>query len=210
MVSGALVLIDAAEGPHAPDEVRTLPGAGALLPLVLVVNKTDRPDARAYEALEETQLLLMELGADDDQLDSPVVYASGRDGNAGLTPHDLRDDLSDLFDAILTHIPCPEGDEAAPARMQVSTIDYNDYVGRIAVGRIDRGTLEIGDPIAICNPEGTGNPLPTRVTSLMMFEGLSGCRCSRPASGISWRSRGSGRSRSGTPWQTRTTGNPCR
>jgi len=173
MVSGALVLIDAAEGPM-PQTRFVLSRALALsLPLVLVVNKTDRPDARAYEALEETQLLLMELGADDDQLDSPVVYASGRDGKAGLTPHDMKDDLSDLFDAILTHIPCPEGDADAPVRMQVSTVDYNDYVGRIAVGRIDRGSLKIGDPIAICTPEGKGNPLPTRITSLMMFEGLT-------------------------------------
>ena len=173
MVSGALVLIDAAEGPM-PQTRFVLSRALALsLPLVLVVNKTDRPDARAYEALEETQLLLMELGADDDQLDSPVVYASGRDGKAGLNPHDLKDDLSDLFDAILEHIPCPEGDDTAPVRMQVSTIDYNDYVGRIAVGRIDRGRLKVGDPIALCTPEGKGSALPTRVTSLMMFEGLS-------------------------------------
>jgi GTP-binding protein len=173
MVSGALVLIDAAEGPM-PQTRFVLSRALALsLPLVLVVNKTDRPDARAYEALEETQLLLMELGADDAQLDSPVIYASGRDGKAGPTPHDLKDDLSDLFDAILEHMPCPAGDETAPVRMQVSTIDYNDYVGRIAVGRIDRGTLKVGDPIAICTPEGNNNALPTKITSLMMFEGLT-------------------------------------
>jgi GTP-binding protein len=173
MVSGALVLIDAAEGPM-PQTRFVLSRALALsLPLVLVVNKIDRPDARPQESLEEAQLLLMELGANDAQLDSPVIYASGRDGRAGLAPDALKEDLGDLFDAILDHIPCPQGDETAPVRMQVSTIDYNDYVGRIAVGRIDRGRLKVGDSIALCSPEETTQALPTRVTSLMMFEGLS-------------------------------------
>lgn len=173
MVSGAIVLVDAAEGPM-PQTRFVLSKAMALsLPLIIVVNKADKPDANCPHAVDETLMLLMELGAEDEQLDSPVIYASGRDGISGLSPDAMTDSLEPLFDAILSHIPCPVGYDDAPIRMQVSTVDYSNYVGRIAIGRIERGTLKIGDNVDICNDTlGKKTNQSTRITSMMMFEGL--------------------------------------
>lgn len=172
MVSGALVLVDAAEGPM-PQTRFVLSKAMALsLPLIIVINKADKPDADCERALENTLLLLMELGGEDEQLDSPVIYAVGREGRSGLTPETMTDTLDDLFDAILSHIPCPVGSDDAPIRMQVSTIDYNEYVGRIALGRIDRGSLKIGDTVTVCSSERDLNAKPTRITSILQYEGL--------------------------------------
>ncbi len=173
MVSGALVLVDAAEGPMPQTRFVVSRALALSLPLVIVVNKADKPDANCDMALEETQLMLMELGASDEQLDSPVVFATGRDGRAWLEPNGQGETLAPLFDVIVDHIPCPEGEDMAPVQMQVSTIDYNDYVGRIAVGRVERGKLKVGDPIALCSPDDSRTmPQPTKVTSIMMFEGL--------------------------------------
>ncbi len=172
MVSGALVLVDAAEGPM-PQTRFVLQKAMALsLPLIIVVNKADKPDANCELALENTLLLLMELGAEDEQLDSPVIYATGREGKAGLTPDTMQDTLEDLFQAIISHIPCPVGKQDDPFRMQVSTIDYNEYVGKIALGRIERGSIKIGDAVNICSPEKEKNAKPTRITSILQYEGL--------------------------------------
>ncbi len=174
MVSGAIVLVDAAEGPM-PQTRFVLSKAMALsLPLIIVVNKADKPDADCANAVDETLMLLMELGADDEQLDSPVIYASGRDGISGLTPETMGNSLEPLFKAIAEHIPCPVGYKDAPFRMQVSTIDHSSYVGRISIGRVDRGTIKIGDNVVICNTEdGKISQLPTKITSIMMFEGLT-------------------------------------
>ena len=174
MVSGAIVLVDAAEGPM-PQTRFVLSKAMALsLPLILVVNKADKPDADCANAVDETLMLLMELGADDEQLDSPVIYASGRDGLSGLTPDTMEESLEPLLSAIINHIPCPVGYADAPFRMQVSTIDHSNYVGRISIGRIDRGTIKIGDNVVICNTtHGKISQTPTKITSIMMFEGLS-------------------------------------
>ncbi len=173
MVSGALVLVDAAEGPMPQTRFVLQKAMSLALPLIIVINKADKPDANCDMALENTLLLLMELGADDEQLDSPVIYASGRDGRAGLTPETMKDTLDDLFQSIINHIPCPVGKQDDPLRMQVSTIDYNDYVGRIALGRIERGSIKIGDTVTICSPEKDKGSKPTRVTSILQFEGLS-------------------------------------
>jgi len=172
MVDGVLVLVDAAEGPM-PQTRFVLEKALALdLPLIIVVNKIDKAGANPTHAMEETQFLLMELGASDEQLASPVVYASGRDGKSGLTP-ELGECLSPLNDMILEHIPAPKGEQDAPLQLQVSTIDYNDYVGRIAIGKIRRGQIAIGDSINVCHPDHpNGRPQPTKVTSIMMFDGL--------------------------------------
>ena len=172
MVDGVLVLVDAAEGPM-PQTRFVLTKALALnLPLIIVVNKTDKPDARPEHAMEETQLLLMELEASDEQIHAPVIFASGRDGKAGTTA-ELSQDLSPLYDTILQHIPCPVGDETAPLQLQVSTIDYNDYVGRIAIGRVRRGKIAVGDTIDLCSPAlPKGRQIPTKVTSIMTFDGL--------------------------------------
>ena len=174
MVSGAIVLVDAAEGPM-PQTRFVLSKAMALsLPLIIVINKADKPDADCANALDDTLMLLMELGADDEQLDSPVIYASGRDGLSGLTPETMIKSMEPLLKAILEHIPCPVGYADAPFRMQVSTIDHSSYVGRISIGRVDRGTVKIGDNVIISNmAEGKISQTPTKITSIMMFEGLS-------------------------------------
>lgn len=174
MVSGAIVLVDAAEGPM-PQTRFVLSKAMALsLPLILVINKADKPDADCANAVDDTLMLLMELGADDEQLDSPVIYASGRDGISGLSPESMTEGLEPLLEAIVNHIPCPVGYAEAPFRMQVSTIDHSNYVGRISIGRVDRGTIKIGDSVVICNTEdGKISQMPTKITSIMMFEGLS-------------------------------------
>jgi len=173
MVDGVLVLVDAAEGPMPQTRFVLSKALELSLPLIIVVNKTDKPDAKPDHAMEETQLLLMELGATDAQLDSPIVFASGRDGKAGLSPK-LSECLTPLHDMILEHIPCPVGEENEPLQLQVSTIDYNDYVGRIAIGRVNRGTIKIGDSIDLCSPSNPeGRQIPTKVTSIMTFDGLS-------------------------------------
>ncbi|MEX1375907.1 MAG: translational GTPase TypA [Eubacteriales bacterium] len=174
MVSGAIVLVDAAEGPM-PQTRFVLSKAMALsLPLIIVVNKADKPDADCARAVDDTLMLLMELGGDDEQLDSPVIYASGRDGISGLTPDTMADGLEPLLKSIIEHIPCPVGNADAPFRMQVSTIDHSNYVGRISIGRVDRGTIKIGDSVIICNPtDGKVSQMSTKITSIMMFEGLS-------------------------------------
>ncbi len=173
MVSGAIVLVDAAEGPM-PQTRFVLSKAMALaLPLIIVINKADKPDANCANALDDTLMLLMELGADDEQLDSPVIYASGRDGLSGLTPDTMTESLEPLLMAIINHIPCPVGHADAPFRMQVSTIDHSNYVGRISIGRVDRGTIKIGDNVVISNTKnGKISQTPTKITSIMMFEGL--------------------------------------
>jgi len=131
---------------------------------------TDRPDARPDEALINTQLMLMEMGASEEQVASPVVYASGRDGWAGLAYDAMESTLSPLFEAILAHIPCPAGDDGAPLRMQVSTIDYNDYLGRLGIGRIHRGTIRLGGPLKVNRRDGSLED--ARVTKIYTFEGL--------------------------------------
>jgi GTP-binding protein len=172
MVSGALVLVDAAEGPMPQTRFVLQKAMSLSLPLIIVINKADKPDANCERALENTLLLLMELGGEDEQLDSPVIYASGRDGRAGLSPDAMKDTLDDLFNAIIDHIPCPVGYLEKPIRMQVSSIDYNEYVGRIALGRIERGSLKIGDQVAICSSDREVNSKNTRITSIMQYEGL--------------------------------------
>ena len=172
MVDGVLVLVDAAEGPMPQTRFVLTKALSFGLPLVIVVNKTDKPDARPVHAMEETQLLLMELGATDEQVHSPVIFASGRSGKAGTT-ETLGEDLTPLYDAVLDHIPYPVGEDAMPLQLQVSTVDYNDYVGRIAIGRIKRGSIAINDTIDLCKPSlPNGRQLPTKVTSIMTFDGL--------------------------------------
>ena len=172
MVNGVLLLVDAAEGPM-PQTRFVLQKALALNHRVIVViNKTDRPDARISEVENEVLELLMELNATDEQLDSPMIYCSGRAGTASLTPDKPGEDLKPLFDTILSYMPAPEGDPEAPLQMLVSSIDYNDYVGRIGIGRVDNGILKVGQTVAICNYHSDAKPLTTKVVSLYQFDGL--------------------------------------
>ncbi len=170
MVDGVLLLVDASEGP-LPQTRFVLKKALELgLPPVLVINKIDRPDARISEVVNEVYDLFIDLDANDAQLDFPIVYTNARDGIAKLTIEEEGKDLKPLFELIVNTIPPAEGDETAPLQLLVMNIDYNDYVGRLAVGRIFSGTVKIADPISVVQQ---GNQVvKTKVTSLYEFQGL--------------------------------------
>jgi GTP-binding protein len=169
MVDGVLLLVDAFEG-CMPQTRFVLRKALELKKIpVVVVNKVDRPDARPIEVVDETLELFMELGATAEQLDFPVVYASARDGFSGLDPDDLGTDMTALFDTILSTVPAPPGDESAPLQILFSTIDYDDYVGRIGIGRVNRGTVRRNDIVTICGGETKRD---VKLSRLYRFEGL--------------------------------------
>ena len=173
MVNGVILLVDAAEGPM-PQTRFVLSRALELGHRVIVVlNKIDRPDQRVLEVVDEVLELLMDLGCTDEQLDSPMLFCSGRNGTASYSPDVAGTDLKPLFDTIIKYIPAPEGDESAPFQMLVSSIDYNEFVGRIAIGRIERGSIRDNDEIAVCNyhsPEAA--PRRAKAVSMYEFEGL--------------------------------------
>ena len=173
MVDGVLLLVDSFEGPM-PQTRFVLSKALALkLPVLLVINKVDRPDARCDEVVDEIVDLLDDLGADADTLDRPILYVSARKGTATTDLSQPGTDLKPLFDTILKYIPAPEGDMEGPAQVLISTIDYNDYVGRIGVGRISRGTLHDGMMVVRCNEQDESKTTPPwRLTALSVFDGL--------------------------------------
>ncbi len=172
MVSGVLLLVDAAEGPM-PQTRFVLQKALELNHRVIVcINKIDKPDARLGEVEDEILELLMDLGANDDQLDSPMLYCSGRAGTASLSPDVEGVDLTPLFDKIIDYIPAPEGDAEGAIQLLVSSIDYNEYVGRIGIGRIERGSLKVGQEVAICNYHKPEAIKKTKIVSLYQIEGL--------------------------------------
>ncbi|MDD3409308.1 MAG: translational GTPase TypA [Eubacteriales bacterium] len=172
MVNGVLLLVDSFEGPM-PQTRFVLKKALALkLPVVVVINKIDRPDARCEEVVDEVLDLFIELGADETALDRPIVYASAREGTATLDLSQPGEDLRPLFETIIEHIPAPEGDMEGPAQVLISTIDYNDYVGRIGIGRIQRGTLQTGELVVKTNYDTGVTSQPLRLTSLFTFDGL--------------------------------------
>ena len=170
MVDGVLLLVDAFEGcmPQTRFVLKKALGLGKK-PLV-VVNKIDRPGARPKEVVDEVIDLFIELGANEDQLEFPVVYASGRDGYASLDPDVPGKDMQPLFDAILKDIPAPHGDLNGPTQVLFSNIDYDDYVGRIGVGRVERGSVHDGESVVLCHRDGTTENV--KVTKLYQFEGL--------------------------------------
>jgi len=173
MVDGVLLLVDAFEG-CMPQTRFVLSKALALdLKPIIVVNKVDRPNARPYEVVDEVLELFIDLGATDEQLDTPVIYASGRDGwaTAEYNPEQPNSDLKELFELIVREIPCPECEENAPFQMLVSNIDYDDYTGRIAVGKIERGCVKTNMPVVVCRADGT--TARAKATKLYTFEGLS-------------------------------------
>ncbi len=175
MVDGVLLLVDAFEGcmPQTRFVLKKALGLGKK-PLV-VINKIDREGARPDEVIDEILDLFIELGASDDQLDFPVVYASGRDGYASLDPTVREGDMKPLTDAILEHIPAPEGDPDGPLQILFSNIDYDDYTGRIGVGRVERGRVKTGQGILLCRENGKNTP--ARIGKLYQFEGLRRVEC---------------------------------
>ena len=170
MVDGVLLLVDAFEG-CMPQTRFVLSKALALgkKPLV-VINKIDRPGARPAEVVDEVLDLFIELGADDDQIEFPVVYASGRDGYAALTPDVREGDMQPLLQAIIDNIDAPEGDPEQPLQLLFSSLDYDDYVGRIGVGKVERGCVKMGQNVVICKQDGTTQNV--KVSRLYQFEGL--------------------------------------
>lgn len=173
MVDGVLLLVDAFEG-CMPQTRFVLSKALALnLKPIIVVNKVDRPNARPYEVVDEVLELFIDLGATDEQLDTPVIYASGRDGwaTAEYNPEQPNSDLREMFELIVNYIPCPDCEDDAPFQMLVSNIDYDDYTGRIAVGKIQRGKIKTGMPLTVCKSD--GKQLPGKAVKLYTFDGLN-------------------------------------
>ncbi len=170
MVDGVLLLVDASEGPLPQTRFVLKKALELNLPPILVVNKIDRPDARIPEVLNEVYDLFIDLDATEDQLDFPIVYTNGKLGIAKLHPDEEAQDLRCLFELILKAIPAPEGDEKGPLQLLVTNIDYNDYVGRLAIGRVFSGSVKVGDGVSRIN--GKGEPVRTKVTSLYGFQGL--------------------------------------
>ena len=172
MVNGAIILVDSAEGP-LPQTRFVMQKALALgLKMIVVINKVDRPDARISEVVEEMQLLMMELDATDEQLESPIVYCCGRQGTASLTPDKQEANLNPLFDTILETIPPMEMDVEGPGQLLVSCIDYNEFVGRIGIGRIERGVIRANEPVSICNFNDKKIRTNCKIANLYQIEGL--------------------------------------
>jgi len=170
MVDGVLLLVDASEGPLPQTRFVLKKALELKLHPVLVINKIDRPDARIKEVLNEVYDLFIDLDAAEEQIEFPIAYTNARLGIAKASLDDDAKDLRYLFELILSSVPPPEGDEKAPLQLLVTNIDYNDYVGRIAIGRIFSGSLKVGDWVSMIN--GKGEPIKTKVTSLYGFQGL--------------------------------------
>lgn len=177
MVNGVLLLVDSFEG--------TMPQTRFVLQkalelghkIIVVVNKTDRPDARNHEVVDEVLELLLDLDATEEQLDSPVVFCSGRLGCSSYDPDNMGTDFKPLFDKILEHIDPPEGDAEGELQLLVSSIDYNDYVGRIAVGRVERGVIKQNQEVMVCDYHGSHEPFKGKIVSLNQYEGLNKVPC---------------------------------
>ena len=170
MVDGVLLLVDAFEGCMPQTRFVLQKALGLKKKVLVVVNKVDRPGARPTEVIDEVLDLFIELGADEDQIEFPVVYASARDGYSSLDP-DVRDgDMRPLLDAILEHIAPPEGDEDGPLQILFSSLDYDDYIGRIGVGRVERGRVKRNDTVTLCKTDGSTENV--KISRLYQFEGL--------------------------------------
>ena len=173
MVNGVILLVDAAEGPMPQTRFVLSKALELGHRVIVVVNKIDRPDQRIHEVVDEVLELLLDLDATDEQLDSPMLFCSGRQGTASYSPEAAGTDLVPLFETILDYIPAPEADVDAPFQMLVSSIDYNEFVGRIAIGRIERGAIKQNQDIAVCNYHSADAPAKkAKAVSLYQFDGL--------------------------------------
>ena len=181
MVDGVLLLVDAFEGcmPQTRFVLRKALELGKVP--VVVINKVDRPGARPYEVVDETLDLFIELGASEEQLDFPIVYASARNGVSGFEPDEMTENMQPVFDTIINHVPAPGGDEDAPLQLLISTIDYDDYVGRIGVGRVERGRIKRGQQVSLCKTDGSVQNV--RISRLYQFEGLNRVECEEAEAG---------------------------
>ncbi len=173
MVNGVILLVDAAEGPMPQTRFVLSRALEMGHRVIVVVNKIDRPDQRIHEVIDEVLELLMDLDATDEQLDSPMLFCSGRHGTASYSPDVVGTDLKPLFETILEYIPQPDMDTEAPFQMLVSSIDYNEYVGRIAIGRIERGTIRQNQEIEVVNYHEPDSSMKAKAVSLYQFDGLT-------------------------------------
>ena len=173
MVDGVLLLVDAFEGPMPQTRFVLQKALELNHKVIVVVNKVDKPDARPLEVVDEVLELLLDLDATEEQLESPVLFCSGRAGTASLAPDDAGSDLIPLFETIIKHIDCPEGEIDAPLQTLVSAIDYNDYVGRIGVGRVERGKIRAGQEVMVTNAVTPEESYKARINTLYVIEGLN-------------------------------------
>ena len=172
MVDGVLLLVDAAEGPMPQTRFVLSKALELGHKIIIVVNKIDRPDARLDEIGDEVLELLLDLDASDEQLESPILFCSGRAGTCSLSQYEAGTDLKPLFDTILDYIPAPEGDENGPMQMLISSIDYNDYVGRTGIGRVERGIIKVNQPVIVGDYHETKKPYNSKIVTISQIEGL--------------------------------------
>ena len=172
MVNGVLLLVDAAEGPMPQTRFVLQKALELGHKVIVVVNKIDKPDARIHEVMDEVLELLLDLNATDEQFNSPTVFCSGRQGTAAYGPDETDKDLVPLFETIVNYIPAPEGDATEPLQLLVSSIDYNEYVGRIAVGRVERGTIKVNQEVTICDYHDPEIKAKGKVVALYTYDGL--------------------------------------
>ena len=173
MVNGVILVVDAFEGAMPQTKFVLRKALELKLPVIVCINKIDRPEARPDEVVDEVLELFLELDADDSQLDCPFVYASAKAGIASLDADEMGTDMEPLFETILNYIPAPEGDPDAATQVLISTIDYNDYVGRIGVGKVDNGTIRVNQDVVICNHHDPDKIIKTKVSKLYEFDGLN-------------------------------------
>lgn len=173
MVNGVILVVDAFEGAMPQTKFVLKKALELKLPVIVCINKIDRPEARASEVVDEVLELFLELDADDSQLDCPFVYASAKTGVASLEEDETGVDMTPLFETILDYIPAPEGDPDAGTQVLISTIDYNEYVGRIGVGKVDNGTISVNQEVIICNHHEPDKQKKVKVSKLYEFDGLN-------------------------------------
>ncbi len=173
MVNGVILVVDAFEGAMPQTKFVLKKALELKLPVIVCINKIDRPEARAAEVVDEVLELFLELDADDSQLDCPFVFASAKSGVASLEEDAQGSDMTPLFETILDYIPAPEGDPDAGTQVLISTIDYNDYVGRIGVGKVDNGTIRVNQEVIICNHHEPDKQQKVKVSKLYEFDGLN-------------------------------------
>ncbi len=173
MVDGVLLLVDAAEGPMPQTRFVLSKALEMGHKIIVVVNKIDRPDARLDEIGDEVLELLLDLDANEEQLESPILFCSGRSGTASLSQYETGTDLKPLFDTIINYIEAPQGNEEQPLQMLISSIDYNDYVGRIGIGRIVRGNIKVNQQVTVCDYTGSKKNYNSKIVSLLQIQGLN-------------------------------------
>ena len=172
MVNGVILVVDAFEGAMPQTKFVLRKALELKLPVIVCINKIDRPEARPREVVDEVLELFLELDADDAQLDCPFVYASAKSGIASMDPDEQGTSMAPLFDTIIDYIPAPEGDPEAGTQVLISTIDYNEYVGRIGIGKVENGSVRVNQEVVICNHHDPDKLIKTKVSKLYEFDGL--------------------------------------